>query len=116
MGAFGGTGLMWTVTTISLLVGGVLGLRFNLFILVPTLGVALIMVAVTGMARGDGVWSLMATMVEVTIFLQLGYFGGTVLPPAIDYDSRASMPTLAGRPDPPDDRTKAAESQLSPPF
>jgi hypothetical protein len=42
MGAFGGTGLMWTVTTISLLVGGVLGLRFNLFILVPTLGLALI--------------------------------------------------------------------------
>jgi hypothetical protein len=107
---------MWTLTTLSLVVGGALGLRFNMFILVPTIGLALIMVAVTGMARGDGVWSLMATLVVVTIFLQLGYFGGTVLAPAIDDDSRASMPTLAGRPDPPDDRTKVAEGQLGPPL
>ena len=56
---------MWTLTTISILVGGGLGLRFNLFILVPTIGLALTMVVVTGMARGDGAWSLMVTMVDV---------------------------------------------------
>jgi hypothetical protein len=95
---------MWTLTTISILVGVVLGLRFNLFILVPTIGLALTMVVVTGMARGDGAWSLVATMIVVTTFLQLGYIGGSGLAPAIDHD-RASIPTLAARPDPPDDRT-----------
>jgi hypothetical protein len=95
---------MWTLTTISNLVGVVLGLRFNLFVLVPTIGLALTMVAVIGMARGDGGWSLVATMVVVTTFLQLGYIGGSVLAPAIDHD-RASIPTSAGRPDLPDDRT-----------
>jgi hypothetical protein len=95
---------MWTLTTISILVGAVLGLRFNLFILVPTIGLALTMVAVTDMARGDGAWSVVATMVVVITFLQLGYIGRSVLAPAIDHD-RASMPTLAGRPDPPDDCT-----------
>jgi hypothetical protein len=45
---------MRTLTTISILVGVVLGLRFNLLILAPTIGLALTMVAVTGVARGDG--------------------------------------------------------------
>ena len=90
---------MWTPTTISILVRVVLGPRFSLFILVPAIGLASTMVAVTGMARGDDVWSLVAPMVVVTTFLQLGYFGGSVLAPAIDHD-RASMPRSARPPHP----------------
>jgi len=89
------------LTTISILVGIVLGLRFKVFILVPTIGLALALVAVTSMAHGDDVWSLVATMVVVTSFLQLGYIGGSVLAPAIVH-GRAS----AGRSDPPNEQPR----------
>jgi hypothetical protein len=86
---------------ISVLVGAALGLRFNFFILVPTVGLALAVVAVTGIALGNGIWRLVATMVVVAAFLQLGYIGGSVLRfiigamRATDH-SKVSMPTSAG--------------------
>jgi hypothetical protein len=67
---------MLSLLTISIFVGIALGLRFKVFILVPTVGLALAVVAANGMANEDGVWSLVATMVVVTTFLQLGYSAG----------------------------------------
>jgi hypothetical protein len=70
---------MLILTTISIFAGIVLGLRFTAFILVPAVGLALALLAANGMAHEDGVWSLVATMVVVATFLQLGYIGGSVL-------------------------------------
>ena len=68
---------MLILTMISLLIGIVLGLRFKVFVLVPAIGLALAMVAVTG--AGDGTLQLVSTMVVVATSLQLGYLGGGIL-------------------------------------
>lgn len=62
---------------ICLLIGVVLGLRFKVLILVPTIGLALSMIALNGTA--DGIWRLVGTMILVATFLQLGYVGGSFL-------------------------------------
>jgi hypothetical protein len=96
-----------TLTIISILVGTALGLRFEVFILVPTIGLTLTVVAVAGIASGDGVWWLVATMVLVATFLQLGYIGGDVLrsvigaAPATDHRG-PSMPSAKAMPQPPE--------------
>ena len=88
-------------TTISILVGIALGLRFKFLILLPTIGVSLATVAVNGILRGDATWQLVVTMVVVATFLQLGYVVGCVLRFAAGAVSanrlrRPSKPTSAG--------------------
>jgi hypothetical protein len=70
---------MFILAMISFLVGAVLGLRFKVFILVPAIGLALAVAAVTGIGVGDGVWRLVGTMVVAATLLQLGYVGGSIL-------------------------------------
>jgi O-antigen ligase len=70
---------MFTLTIISILLGTALGLRCRVLVLVPTIGLALAVVAVAGIAGGDGVWQLLATMAVVATFIELGYIGGVVL-------------------------------------
>jgi hypothetical protein len=70
---------MSALTIISILFGTALGLRCKVFVLVPTIGLALAVVAVAGIAGGDGVWQLVATMAVVATFLELGYISGVVL-------------------------------------
>ena len=69
---------MLILTMLSFLVGVVVGLRFKVFILIPTIGLALAIVAVSGVGVGDGAWQLIGTMVVVATFIQLGYLGGSV--------------------------------------
>jgi len=57
------------------LIGVVLGLRFKMLVLVPTIGLVLAMVATTG----AGTWQLVGTMIVVATSLQLGYLGGGIL-------------------------------------
>jgi hypothetical protein len=68
---------MLILTIIIFLVGLVLGLRFKVLILVPTIGLTLAMVAVNG--NVDGVWWLVGKMVVAATLLQLGYVGGSIL-------------------------------------
>ena len=69
---------MLILTMLSFLVGVVIGLRFKVFILIPTTGLALAIVAVSGVGVGDGTWQLIGTMAVVATFIQLGYLGGSV--------------------------------------
>ena len=92
---------MLIITTISILVGIVVGLRFKVFILVPTVGLATALVAANGIMLGDGIWRIAATMVIAATLLQLGYVGGSVLRLIIGVargtdHGRASMPNSAG--------------------
>jgi hypothetical protein len=70
---------MLIMMIIGILGGTVLGLRFKALILVPTIGLALAMVAISGLAMGESLWRLIVTMALIATFLQLGYMAGTVL-------------------------------------
>jgi hypothetical protein len=63
---------------ISILIGAVLGERFNVLILVPAAAVALVSTAGLGIANGDPMWSVALTMVSVTAVLQVGYWLGSI--------------------------------------
>ena len=70
---------MLILATIFFLVGVVLGLRFRMVILVPTVGVAFAMVAFNGVVVGADIWRLVGTMVVVATSVQLGYVAGSIL-------------------------------------
>jgi hypothetical protein len=65
-----------TFLMISLLAGIVLGQRFNIFILVPGIALALVLVVGSGIERADTLWSIVLTAVGAVLSLQLGYFLG----------------------------------------
>jgi len=58
------------------LAGAVLGLRFKVLALVPAMGLAIIAIAATGMARGYGVPAILIAAVLGLICVQIGYIGG----------------------------------------
>ena len=58
--------------------GGVESLRFNVFILFPAIGLALLGTAAFGIADGDRIGSVVLTMVLIGTTLQVGYVAGIV--------------------------------------
>jgi hypothetical protein len=67
-----------TIAGIPILIGAALGLRVNVLILIATIGVALLGSAAIGIAFGDGIGSVVVTMVLVACALQIGYLAGSV--------------------------------------
>jgi hypothetical protein len=83
------------------LVGVVLGLRFKVFVLVPVICGALPVVAIDGVASGDGLLGMVFAMIVMAIALQMGYFLGNVLRFVMGSErstnsGKVSMPTSAG--------------------
>jgi hypothetical protein len=68
---------MLIMVGLSVLIGALLGLRYNVFILGPTLMLALLGTAVLGSIDGTPMWSLFIAMVCVVIALQLSYLAGS---------------------------------------
>jgi hypothetical protein len=66
------------LTIIGFLVGGALALRFNVLILIPAIGLALLGTAAVGIAQGDRIGSVLLAMVFVGSALQIGYLAGIV--------------------------------------
>jgi hypothetical protein len=65
---------MMTLAMVSLLVGIVLGQRFNVLVLVPTIAIALVLaIAVAG---ADVSWWLVLRAAAAATSLQIGYFIG----------------------------------------
>jgi hypothetical protein len=54
-------------------IGIVLGLRFNVFVLFPAFGLALLSTAAVGIGRGERLGSVVLTVVFVGSALQIGY-------------------------------------------
>jgi hypothetical protein len=75
---------MMTAWGAGLIFGAVLGLRFNFLALVPAICAGFVVAAVSGIAHGDGVWSIAGTMVVLTVALQAGYLVTSVLSLARD--------------------------------
>jgi hypothetical protein len=70
--------MMLTGVGTAILTGVVLGLRFNVLILVPAIGLALFGTAAVGIAHGDRIGSVVLTTVLVASAVQIGYFATIV--------------------------------------
>jgi hypothetical protein len=64
---------------ISALFGVVLGQRFNVLILIPTLILAMVSTAIIEVMRGAEVWSMALTIVVVATVLQIVYLVGSIV-------------------------------------
>jgi hypothetical protein len=73
------TGTAMALATISFLLGAALAWRFNVFVLIPTIAVSLVIIAAAGLGHGEGAWTIVGAMIGSALCLQLGYLGGTVL-------------------------------------
>jgi len=67
---------MSMLVLLAILIGGVLGMRFKVLILVPAIGLALITTLVVGAAHGDRASSILIGAVSASICLQIGYIFG----------------------------------------
>jgi hypothetical protein len=63
---------------IASLIGAALGFRFKVLILFPAIGLAVLGVAGTGIARGDHGNEVMLTTIWIAVALQIGYFLGLI--------------------------------------
>jgi hypothetical protein len=70
--------MMLTSVGTAILMGVALGLRFNVLILGPVLGLALLGTAAVGIAHGDRIGSVVLTTVLIGTTLQVGYLAGMV--------------------------------------
>jgi len=75
--------MMLDILTIGVLAGIILGLRFNVLILVPALTVASLIAAVAGIANGDSFWLIVVAIVLLGTAIQIGYLFGIVLRPML---------------------------------
>jgi HAMP domain-containing protein len=75
-----------TVTGIGIgaVIGAALGLRWNVFILIPTIILAAICTAVIQVARGDPAGSVALVIVLVFVATQIGYLVGSIARMAVE--------------------------------
>ena len=64
---------MSTLILLATLLGAVLGMRFKVFILIPAIGFALIVILADGIARGTSVSGILIAAVIASSCLQIGY-------------------------------------------
>jgi hypothetical protein len=67
---------MMTLAMVSLLVGMVLGQRFKVLVLMPTIAIALVFAIGAGMAHADTVWWIVLMAAAAATSLQIGYLIG----------------------------------------
>lgn len=70
--------MAFTIATLAFLIGAAISLRFNVLILVLTIGGAIVGAATIGIAHGNGLRSIALTVMIVAVALQAGYFVGIV--------------------------------------
>ena len=75
---------MGSIALLSFLAGALLGLRANVLVLVPALGIALLLVALICIARGETVGSLIADMAVTAACLEAGYIATLVALALVD--------------------------------
>ena len=67
---------MMTFSMVSLLVGAVLGQRFQVIVLVPAVAIALVLAIGTGVTHGDTGWSIVLMGAAAATSVQIGYLIG----------------------------------------
>jgi hypothetical protein len=66
-----------TLAIVSILVGAVFGLRFQLYVLVPIIGLSVVLIIAAGITNGDGAWSIASFSALIASTFQIGYLGGS---------------------------------------
>jgi hypothetical protein len=72
-----------TIAGIAILIGAALGVRFNVFILFPAIGLALLATLVAAIGHGDRIGSVVVTMALAASALQIGYLAGSATSAAL---------------------------------
>ena len=75
---------MGSIALLSFLAGALLGLRANVLVLVPALGIALPLVALICIARGEMVGSLIVDMAVAATCIEAGYIATLVALALVD--------------------------------
>jgi hypothetical protein len=65
--------------TVAAIVGTLLGLRYNVFVLVPVTGAALATVAIQGFSNALGFGRIAVIMIAISAVLQLSYVFGSII-------------------------------------
>jgi hypothetical protein len=81
--------------TLAALVGIILGLRFNAFVLGPALLTAVMGVVVSGFAVGHHPHMIALTLIVTMVSLQIGYVSGSILKAFIPQAARPTELELA---------------------
>ena len=71
--------MMTMFTAAALLIGTILGLRFKVLILVPSIAIGSTATLGAGMAFDNSHWTILLAPVLVIIALQIGYFVGALI-------------------------------------
>jgi len=66
-----------TIVLLSLLMGMLLGQRFKVLVLVPTIGLSIIVTTLVGIAGGASSGEVVLASIAVGTGLQIGYLAGT---------------------------------------
>jgi hypothetical protein len=70
---------MFSLAITYALIGAVLGLRFKVMVLVPTIAISLIVIALVALTFGSGIWmAVIETVIAVTL-VQVGYLCGAAI-------------------------------------
>jgi hypothetical protein len=70
---------MVTFLTVGALAGMLLGLRFNVFVLVPAIVLAITMITLSDIARRQSISTIIITTLATVVLLEIGYLGGRLL-------------------------------------
>lgn len=70
---------MFSLAIVYALIGAVLGLRFKVMVLVPTIAISMILIAMVNVVLGFGIWmTVIETVIAVTL-VQVGYLCGAAI-------------------------------------
>ena len=70
---------MFSLAIVCALIGAVLGLRFKVMVLVPTIAICTMAIALGNIAFGGGAWmAAIETAIAITL-AQVGYLGGAAI-------------------------------------
>ena len=64
---------MAMISLLCISIGALLSTRWNVFVIFPVIGAALVIVVVVGVARGDSAGWLAVEMAVIIVCLELGY-------------------------------------------
>jgi hypothetical protein len=78
--------------------GAVLGLRYNVLVLVPAVMFAMLFAVIVGIARGDGLWFVTLMTALLAAAIQVGYVAGAALQVGVG-SIRAALARRRGNPE-----------------
>ncbi|HWN51109.1 MAG TPA: hypothetical protein VNO18_15030 [Xanthobacteraceae bacterium] len=88
---------MTGITIICVLTGAILGLRFKVLVLVPSIGLALVGAAIFATVQGDQIWLAAARLAVIATTIQIGYLAGLFIRGAIETVGAFEQGSPAGK-------------------